>query len=100
MRVRRIARIAARILLGAMILVVTGAIVLILWARSESGRQHIRDIVVGESRRRLPGLEIGRLGGDLTRTIILEGVALRDRAGREAVHIDRVEARVDLRALL
>src|SRR5262245_7369023 len=96
---RRLLREVVRILLGAAILVAVVALVVLLWARSDSGRRHVRDYAVGQSRRVLPGLEIGRIGGDLTRKLVLEHVRLRDRAGREAIHIDRVEARMDLLAL-
>ena len=96
----RIVRIAGKVIVGAALLAAIGVLVVLLWARSESGRRTVRGIAVDETRRVLPGLSIGRIGGDLTRNIVLEDVHIRDRAGRDAVTIERVEARLDLLALI
>ena len=96
----RIVRMAAKIVLGAVLLAAIGALAVLLWARTESGRRTVRGVALDQTRHVLPGLEIGRVGGNLTRDLVLEDVRLRDRAGREAIYVERVEARLDLLALL
>ena len=71
-------------------------VVALLWARSDSGRARIRSIVLGEARKSLPGLDVGAIGGDFTRTLELRDVRIRDTLGRDAVHVARIAIRYDL----
>ena len=40
-------------------------------------------------RRQVPGLQLGRIGGDYVREIVLADVTIRDQQGRKAIHADR-----------
>ena len=88
---------AAGIVLAAIpVVALVAAAALLLYARSDSGRERLRHLVLEQARASLPGLEIKRIGGDYLHDLIVEDVTLRDRQGRPAVHVDRVTARFSL----
>jgi autotransporter translocation and assembly factor TamB len=73
---------------------------LVIYARSDAGRERLRQLVLEQARASVPGLEIGHIGGNYTRDLTLEAVTIRDRQGRPAVHVDRIQARFSLVPLL
>src|SRR5262249_17994891 len=87
-------------LLSLLTLVCLIVLVGLLWARSDSGREKIRTFVLRKAHETLPGLEIGRIGGDFTRTVVLFEVEIRDTEGRAAVRVARLAVRYDLAALV
>jgi autotransporter translocation and assembly factor TamB len=106
MRKRRRSR-AVRVLRGIAMTLVAVPIALamvaigaLLWARSDSGRARLRRLVLTQARKRIPGLELGRIEGDYTRTITLRDLAVRDPEGRTAVAVDQVALRFNLLALV
>src|SRR2546423_1906001 len=72
----------------------------IFYARTDAGHDRVRRIVLAQAHATLPGLQIGRIRGDYVRNLVVEDVTIRDRQGRPAVHVDRVEARFSLLPLL
>src|SRR5262249_44539450 len=88
--VKKMVRAVLFLLLSLVTLTAVTTIVALLWARSDSGRARIRTIALTEARKTLPGLELGHVGGDFTRTLELDDVRIRDREGREAVRVDRI----------
>src|SRR5262245_20292240 len=96
----RIARGIAYGLLGTGIFLGLVVLAALVYLRSDSGRARVRKIAVQRVRESVPGFDFDHLGGNLTRSIVLEGVRIRDREGRDAVAADRIAVRYDLPALL
>src|SRR5688572_29821263 len=97
---RRVLKIAAVALASVVALAAAGAVALLLYARSDGGRERLQRVVVERARAAVPGLAIGRIGGDFVRDVVLEGVTVRDREGRAAIQVARVTARFTLVPLL
>lgn len=104
MRGRRFLR---RILLGGMgVLVLALGIaalrlfMLVGWLRSEPGSTWLVQQVVTRAQPRRGSLEIASLRTDLSSTLRLDGVVLKNEAGRELAACDRVELRYGLGGLL
>ncbi|MCA1663776.1 MAG: hypothetical protein LC659_05835, partial [Myxococcales bacterium] len=73
--VRKLTRGLGWTLIAIVGLALVGTLVLLLWARSESGRRSILARVLPLVQAKLDGtLRIGRLEGDLTRTLVLRDV--------------------------
>jgi autotransporter translocation and assembly factor TamB len=92
-------------ILGVVLLVIPAVTLaaisaLIIYARTDAGHDRVRRIVLAQAHATLPGLQIGRIRGDYVRNLVVEDVTIRDRQGRPAVHVDRVEARFSLLPLL
>jgi autotransporter translocation and assembly factor TamB len=71
-----------------------------IYARSGSGRERIRRLVVAQAQKSIPGLSIGYVGGDYVHDLWLRGVEIRDDQGHLAVQVDRVAARYRLWSLI
>jgi autotransporter translocation and assembly factor TamB len=98
---RRLARAAAWLVLVLFGVALVGALVMVLWARSDAGRRAILARVLPGVQERLAGtLRIGALEGDLTRTLVLRDVELRDGDGDVAIRVARVAMSYNLTALL
>ena len=98
--VRRIARMIAWTIglpLALGTLIVCAAI---LYARTDRGRETVRELALAQARKAVPGLQIGAIGGDYVHALSLRDVELRDDRGRPAVRIDRISARYSLAALV
>lgn len=107
MRSHRLADIAIRALriaaisLAAMLLAaVLLAVIALDLAQRPGGERIAARTGVALLDRWLPGLEIGRVGGDYLSRLVLYDVVLRDALGHPAVTIERIAARYDLLALL
>ena len=98
---RKLARVLGWITLSLVGLVLLAALVLVLWARSESGRRALLARVLPGAQKLIDGtLRLGALEGNLTRTLVLRDVELRDRDGVVALRIARLSLRYDLLDLL
>src|SRR5437660_8290953 len=73
-----------------------GALGMLLWVRTSSGRAWVRQLAL----KHVPGLQLARVGGDLTRHIELYDVLLRDPSGRVVVRAERIVGEIDALALL
>ncbi|MBK8479777.1 MAG: translocation/assembly module TamB [Proteobacteria bacterium] len=97
---RRTARLGA-LGLGCVLLV---SVLLLLaalgYARSSSGRARLRSLLVELVRQRLPGFQLGALGGDYLGSLVLQDVTVNDRLGGAAIQIGAVRLRYDLGGLL
>jgi autotransporter translocation and assembly factor TamB len=95
----RLVRGVVYVMLG--IPIVIGLVVLIAlgYLRSGPGRARLRGIVVARVRASAPGFDVAHIGGNLTRTLVLEQVRLRDREGHDAITAERIEIRYNLLAL-
>lgn len=100
-RARKLARGLAWTALWLVGLALLAALVLVLWARSESGRRAIVARLLPGLQERLAGtLHIGALEGDLSRTLVLRDVELRDADGEVAVRVARLSVSYDLQGLV
>lgn len=101
---RRIVRHVLRLCLGTLgVLLALAALLLgVMWgyARSEAGRRRMVGWLNAEAERVLPGLRIGRLGGDYLRHLSLEDVTCLDRQGARVVHVERIDLTYRLWPLL
>ena len=98
---RKLGRVLGWMVISLLGLALLAALVLVLWARSESGRRSLLARVLPDVQERLDGtVRIGALEGDLTRTLVLRDVEVRDADGEVAVRIDRLSATYDLLGLL
>jgi autotransporter translocation and assembly factor TamB len=95
-RVTRVLRVAGIVLAIVMIVALTGVAAVIHYARTDAGRERLRQLVLQKARASVPGLAIGRIGGDYVHDLVLEDVRIRDRQGRDAVQVDRLTARFSL----
>jgi autotransporter translocation and assembly factor TamB len=93
---RRALRIAGFVLALIPMAALAGFFGAIIYARTDGGRERIRNLVLTEARKSIPGLEIGHIGGDYVHDLVLDDVSIKDREGRRAVHADRISARFDL----
>ncbi|MGE0549751.1 MAG: translocation/assembly module TamB domain-containing protein [Kofleriaceae bacterium] len=94
--IRIIGRVAAAV---ALVLVVAlGSVLIVL--HTDWGRARLRDQLVDGMSNALTGeLEIGALEGSVLGELVLRDIVIRDRAGREAIRIDRLELELALAAL-
>jgi len=98
---RRILRIVKRVVLGVMVLVVAAVIAVLVVVHTHWGRNEIRERIRDQLARMVPGgVELAVLDGSVVGDVALHGVVLRDRAGRAAVKVGRVEVNLGLLALL
>ncbi len=97
---RRVLRAVAKALVTIALVAVGLAGITLLVARSEWGRERLRRLVLTQARSSIPGLELGRIGGDYLRNLTLDGVVIRDGQGRRAVRVERIAIRYDLWRLL
>src|SRR3954452_22507350 len=98
---RKLARAAAWLVLAVVGVALTGALVMVLWGRSDAGRRAILARVLPGVQERLAGtLRIGALQGDLTHTLVLRDVELRDSDGDVAIRVARVAVSYDLTGLV
>src|SRR5438309_9287358 len=95
----RAARIAAWMLLGPVLVGVVALSVLILYARTDGGRQRVRHLALAQARQIVPGLTLGRIDGDYLHELAIRDVNIVDGQGRNTVHVDTLSARYDLIAL-
>ncbi len=97
---RRAFTIIGHVLLAIPLVAATLSCALILYARSEGGRERLRRLVLEKAHAAVPGLELGGIGGDCVHDLVFNDVTVRDRAGRPAVHVERIVARFSLIPLL
>jgi autotransporter translocation and assembly factor TamB len=95
-RIIRGLKVAGLVLAIIVIVVLTGVAGVIHYARTDGGRERLRNIVLKEAQASIPGLAIGRIGGDFVHDLVLEDVRIRDNQGRDAVKVDRLTARFSL----
>jgi hypothetical protein len=92
---RRIAGKVLRLCLGTLgvLLAVAALLVGVMWgyARSDAGRRRLVGWLNAEVQQIVPGLHVGRLGGDYLRRLSLEDVTCLDRQGARVVHVERIE---------
>lgn len=93
-------KIAAAVLLVVPTVALLALAAVLLYARTDAGRERVRQLVLSQARRSVPGLELRRIGGDYVSDLILEGIVVRDREQRPAVQVERVTARFRLLPLL
>jgi autotransporter translocation and assembly factor TamB len=93
-----IRRVATGLLavVAAALLILSGGL---LYLRTEGGAARLRAAILPKLQERVPGLDIGRIGGNLTRDIVLDDVRVRDEDGGDAVYVKRIELRMNLLAL-
>src|SRR5262252_2980554 len=96
----RVLRWCTLVVLWALVVVVSAVLIALLWARSERGRSRLRELVLTRVQATVPGLDVRRIGGDLTRSVVLEDVVVRDADGDEGLAARAVSARFNLLALL
>ena len=96
----RILRVVGWVLFLAVGVAMLGLGAAILYARSGSGRERIRRLVVAQAQKSIPGLSIARIGGDYVHDLWLGGVEIRDDQGHVAVQLERVAARYRLWSLI
>src|SRR5262245_48918090 len=96
---RRVLRRIAFVLLGIPIVLGIVLLVALGYLRSGPGRERLRGIVVRQVRASVPGFDVERLGGNLTRTLVLEHVRIRDAEGQDVIAAERIEVRYNLLAL-
>ncbi|HVR62216.1 MAG TPA: hypothetical protein VMU50_09980, partial [Polyangia bacterium] len=96
----RVARVAGAVVLGLLALAAAAVSAAFIYARTEVGREQVRQLVLGQARAHVPGLRIGHVGGDYVHDLILDDVSVVDDSGRTAVAVARLSARYDLLALL
>jgi autotransporter translocation and assembly factor TamB len=96
-RALRIA-VAGLLLLPLLAMVLVASAVLV--ARTDRGRERIRQALLERARRTVPGIDLDRIGGDFLNEIVLEGLSVWDRQGRRAVRVRSVSIRYDVLALV
>jgi autotransporter translocation and assembly factor TamB len=99
-RVIRGLQVGGAVLALIVLVALTGLAAVIHYARTDGGRERLRKMVLAQARASLPGLAIGRIGGDYIHDLVLEDVRIRDRQGRDAVRVDRLTARFSLAPLV
>src|SRR5882672_8134470 len=99
-RARRVAVWIARLVVLALAGVVALAVAVVLAARTAPGRAWIRELVLEQARRTIPGLDFARIRGNFVDQLAFDDVSVIDRAGRRAVAVRRVAVRFDLWPLL
>lgn len=96
---RRVLRVLAWVMFSALLVAVAGAIALVIWARSPSGRRRILSLVVSSIEKRVQGrVTIAGLEGGLLRELTLRDVRIYDQEG-PAISAGEIHARYDLRGL-
>jgi autotransporter translocation and assembly factor TamB len=99
--VRRGLRALAWLALSLALAAAVGALALIAWARSPSGRRNILSFIVAEAQLQFNGtLSVGRLDGNLTRELMLRDVRIFAPDGRLAARVDALDARYHVLGLL
>lgn len=95
---------ALRWILGVLgvlvLLVVVSAVAALVWLRAEPGQAWLLAQARALGKPHAGSLEIARLKTDLSSSLKLGGVVVRDAAGREIVGLDSLEVDFSLRALL
>lgn len=69
-------------------------------ARLPAAQEQLRKQILAQTKELLPGLRLGRISGDYTSRLVIEGVVLRDRFGGEAVRLSKLLVEYDLWALV
>ena len=72
--IRRSLRVVGFLILGLLILVIGGLCALLVWVRTDGGRDFVRNKVLEVAHESVPGLALGRIGGDFTKTLVLEDI--------------------------
>jgi autotransporter translocation and assembly factor TamB len=99
----RITRIVVTVICAALALVLATLSALILYARTEGGRQRLRILAEKSLHDAVPGLRIGRIDGDYVNDLVLRDVEVRDvegRQGQPALRVDLVSVKFSLLPLL
>ena len=99
-RARRVVRVLGWVVglsLAVVALAVGGALT---FARTDRGRETLRRTALTQARKRIPGLQIGRLEGDYIHDLALRDVEVRDESGQPAIRIGHLAVRYRLGALL
>src|SRR5712691_638118 len=86
----RAARVAGAILLGLLALSAVLVCAVVLYARTDAGREHLRQLVLVQARAQVPGLRIGHIGGDYVHALSLDDVNIVDASGRTVVHVGQL----------
>ncbi|MCC6752180.1 MAG: translocation/assembly module TamB domain-containing protein [Deltaproteobacteria bacterium] len=68
--------------------------------KTRSGQALLHRALLAQLKERIPGLQVGYLGGDLPAELLLGQVRVLDAYGREALGADWVAARLDLSGVL
>jgi len=89
-----------RAVLWIVLLVAVVAMGVLDLMRRPAGQEWVRGLALAETSKILPGLRVGRIGGDLTGSLELDNVVLKDRFGGEAIAVRGVRLRYDVMALL
>jgi autotransporter translocation and assembly factor TamB len=98
---KRLTRALGWTALALIVAALIGALVIVQWARSQSGRRAILTRVLSAARDRLDGtLRIGALDGDLTHTLVLRDVELRDAEGQLVLRVATLSLSYELSGLL
>jgi autotransporter translocation and assembly factor TamB len=97
---KRALRIAVWVVTMPLVIALAVLSAVILYARTDAGRERVRALVLAQARRTLPGLDIGHVGGDYVHELWLDDVAIADSQGRRAVRVERIVVRFELLALV
>ncbi|HEY3354967.1 MAG TPA: AsmA family protein, partial [Polyangia bacterium] len=72
----------------------------LVYVHTSSGRGRVRAMVVAQVRQRVPGFDLGSIGGNLPREIVLRDIRIDDAARRPALRVAEVRTVVALLPLL
>jgi hypothetical protein len=98
---RRGLRIARRIVLGLVALVVVAIAVVLILLHTDWGRDILRAQIESAAKLNLPGgLKIGKLEGSVLGRVTLRDVVIKDRNGKDAVRIARLDLGIGLTDLV
>src|SRR3990167_8342057 len=94
-------RVVRRVLVVVLLLLVLAAGAVTIALHTDWGRAKLRDEIVARLNNTLSGgIDIGTLEGSALGDLVLRNVVIRDREGRTANAIDRLESAVKPLALL
>ena len=100
-RWKRVGRIAGRVILGLISLVLVTVAALLLVLHTDWGRERLRRRAIAALHDTFPGcVRIGKVEGSVLGDLVLRDVELCDASGRTAITVDRLGVNLGLLALL
>jgi len=96
---RRALRIVGLALLWVVVVLVILVTVTLDILQRPVGLEQLRRLALRQTRPLLPGLQLGRIDGDITSTLTLDRVVLNDRFGGQAIRVRCISLRYDLTGL-